>query len=150
MKKEQEQRNVSSTPNMKPLTFKSFAPCPHYQRTNHSPEKCWSGPNAANKPKRFKQDHPADNRNDGHLLRPIALFSIQAPKFRIGSFLLSLYKKIPFMTSIMSSNTVNQKNQQLHYSPIPPLFKSKFSLILCESRLTSICRITTQKIYDPP
>ena len=29
-----------------------------------SSRKCWSGPNAANRPKRFKQDHPADIRND--------------------------------------------------------------------------------------
>ena len=38
----------------------------HCQRTNHPPEECWSGPNATNRPKRLKQDHPADNRNDGH------------------------------------------------------------------------------------
>ena len=41
------------------------APCPHCQRTNHPPEQCWSGPNGANRPKRFKQEYPADNRNDG-------------------------------------------------------------------------------------
>ena len=50
---------------MKPSTPKSIAPCPHCQRTNHPPEKCWSGPNAANRPKRFKQDYPADKRNEG-------------------------------------------------------------------------------------
>ena len=66
IKKEQEQRNDSSTQNTKPSTSKSFATCPHFQRTNHTPEKCWSGPTAATKPKWFKQNHPADNRNDGH------------------------------------------------------------------------------------
>ena len=65
MKKEQEQRNDPSIRNMKPSTYRSFAPCPHGQKTNHPPEKCWSGPNAADRPKRFKQDQPADNRKDG-------------------------------------------------------------------------------------
>ena len=65
MRKEQEQRNDPSDQNMKPSTSKSFAPCPHCQRTNHPPEKYWSGPNAANRPKRFKQEYPTDNRNDG-------------------------------------------------------------------------------------
>ena len=65
MRKEQEQRNDPSNQNMKPSTSKSFAPCPHCQRTNHPPEKCWSGPNSANRPKPFKQQYPADNRNDG-------------------------------------------------------------------------------------
>ena len=65
MRKEQEQRNDPSNQNIKPSTSKSFPPCPHCQRTNHPPEKCWSGPNAANRPKRFKQEYSADNRNDG-------------------------------------------------------------------------------------
>ena len=65
MRKEQEQRNDLSTQIMKPSTSKPIAPCPHCQRTNHPPEKCWSGPNAANRPKRFKQEYPVDNRNDG-------------------------------------------------------------------------------------
>ena len=68
MKNEQEQRNDPSTRNTKPSTSKSFAQCPPCQRTNHPPEKCWTGPNAANNPKGFKQDHPADNRNDGQKL----------------------------------------------------------------------------------
>ena len=50
---------------MKPSTSKSFAPCPHCQQTNHPPEKCWSGPIAANRPKRFKQEYPVDNLNYG-------------------------------------------------------------------------------------
>ena len=50
---------------MKPSTSKSFALCPNCQRTNHPPEKCCSGPNAANRPKGFKQEYPVDNRNDG-------------------------------------------------------------------------------------
>ena len=40
MRKEQEQRNDPSNQNMKPSTFKSFAPYPHCRRTNHPPEKC--------------------------------------------------------------------------------------------------------------
>ena len=63
--KKQEQRNDPSIQNTKPSTCKSFALCPHCQRTNHLPENCWSGPNAANRPKRFKQEYPADNSNDG-------------------------------------------------------------------------------------
>ena len=54
MRKEQEQKNDPSNQNIKPSTSKSFPPCPHCQRTNHSPKKCWSGHNAANRPKRFK------------------------------------------------------------------------------------------------
>ena len=65
IRKEQEQRNGPSTRMMKPSTSKSYAPCPHCQRTNHPPEQCWSGPNAANRPTRFKQAYPEDNRNDG-------------------------------------------------------------------------------------
>ena len=65
MRKEQEQRNDPSTHKMKPSTFKSYAPCPHCQRTNHPPEQCWSGPNAANRPKRFNETYPEDNRNGG-------------------------------------------------------------------------------------
>ena len=65
MRNEQEQRNAPSNQNMKPSISKSFAPCPHCQRTNHPPEKCWSGPNAANRPKWFKQEYPVDYQNDG-------------------------------------------------------------------------------------
>ena len=65
IKKEQEQRNDPSTQKIKPSTSKSYAPCPHCQRTNHPPEQCWSGPNAANRTKRFKQEYPENNRNDG-------------------------------------------------------------------------------------
>ena len=64
MRKEQERGNNPSTQKMKPSTPKTYAPCPHCQRTNHPPEQCWSGPNAANRPKRFKQAYPEDNRND--------------------------------------------------------------------------------------
>ena len=39
IRKEQKQRNDPFIQNMKPSTSKSFAPCPHCQRTNHSPEK---------------------------------------------------------------------------------------------------------------
>ena len=66
IKKEQQQRNDPSTQNMKSSTPKSFAPGLHCQRTNHPPQKSWSGPNAGNRLKRLKQDHPADNQNDGH------------------------------------------------------------------------------------
>ena len=65
MRKEREQRNDASIQKMKPMTSKSFAPCPHCQRTNHPPEKCWSGPSAANRPKRFKQEYRVHNQNDG-------------------------------------------------------------------------------------
>ena len=65
MRKEQEQKNDPSNQNIKPSTSKSFLPCPHCQRTNHPPEKCWSGPNAANRPKRFKQEYHPENRNEG-------------------------------------------------------------------------------------
>ena len=64
-RKEQELRNDSSIQNTKPSTSKSFSTCPHCQPNNHPPEKCWNGPNADNRPKRFKQYHPADNRNGG-------------------------------------------------------------------------------------
>ena len=65
MRKEQERGNDPSTQKMKPSTSKTYAPCPHCQRTNHPPEQCWNGPNAANRPKRFKQTYPEDNKNDG-------------------------------------------------------------------------------------
>ena len=64
MRKEQEQRNDPPNQNIKPSTSKSFQPCPHCQRTSHPPKKCWSGPNAANRPKRFKQEYHSENRND--------------------------------------------------------------------------------------
>ena len=65
IRKEQEQRNDPPTQKIKPSTSKLYAPCPHCQRTNHPPEQCWSGPNAANRPKRFKQTHPEDTRHVG-------------------------------------------------------------------------------------
>ena len=65
IRKEQEQRNDPSNQKIKPSTSKSFPPCPHCQWTNHPPEQCWSGSNAANRPKRFKQEYPENNRNDG-------------------------------------------------------------------------------------
>ena len=65
MRKEQERGNDPSTQKMKPSTSKTYASCPHCQRTNHPPEQCWSGLNAANRPKRFKQAYPEDNQNDG-------------------------------------------------------------------------------------
>ena len=65
IRKEQEERADPSTQKIKPSTSSSYAPCPHCQRTNHPPEQCWSGPNAANRPKRFKQEYPKNNRNDG-------------------------------------------------------------------------------------
>ena len=43
VRKEQEQRKRPSIKNTKPLMSKSFASCPHCQRTNHSPKKSWSG-----------------------------------------------------------------------------------------------------------
>ena len=64
-KNEQDQRNDPLIQNTKPSTSKSFEPCPHCQRTNHPPEKCWSGPIAVNRHKPFKQEYPTDNRNDG-------------------------------------------------------------------------------------
>ena len=65
MRKEQEQRNDPSNQNIKPSTSTSFPSCPHCQRTNHPPGKCWNGPNAANRPKQFKQEYNPENRNDG-------------------------------------------------------------------------------------
>ena len=65
MRKEQEQRNDPSIQNTKSSTTISFAPCLQWQRTNDPPEKCWSGPNAANRPKRLKQEYPADKPIDG-------------------------------------------------------------------------------------
>ena len=65
MRKEQEQRIDPSIQNTKLSTSKSFAPCPRCQRKNQLPEKCESSPNASSRPKQFKQDFPADNRNDG-------------------------------------------------------------------------------------
>ena len=67
MRKEQEQRNDPSNQNIEPSTSKSFPPCPHCQRTNHPPEKCWSGLNEANRPKRFKQENNPENRK-GNLI----------------------------------------------------------------------------------
>ena len=64
MKKEQEQRNDHSVQNTKSSTSRSFATCPHCERTNHPREKCWISPNAANRPKRFEQDHPPENQNE--------------------------------------------------------------------------------------
>ena len=51
--------------NTKPPTSKPIAHCPQCQRTNHSPEKTWNGPIAANRPKRFKQDPPAEKAQEG-------------------------------------------------------------------------------------
>ena len=80
MKKEQERRNDPSKPSIstKPSISESFAPCPLCQRTNHPPENFWTGLNTAIRPKRYKQDHPADNQNDGqdHSLTHPGLLSV--------------------------------------------------------------------------
>ena len=67
MKKEQEQRNDPSIQNAKSSTSRTVSPCPHCHGTIYPPEENWSGPNAAKRPKWFKQDHPApaDNQNEG-------------------------------------------------------------------------------------
>ena len=64
MKKEQEQKNDPSFPNTNPPTSKTFALCPHCQQTNLPPVKCWSAPNAANRPKRFKKDQIPENAKE--------------------------------------------------------------------------------------
>ena len=40
-------------------------PRPQCQRTKDPAEKCWTAPSAAKRPKPFKQEYPADTRNDG-------------------------------------------------------------------------------------
>ena len=61
MRKEQEQRNDPPNQNIKPSTSKSFPSCSHCQRTNHPPQKCWSGLNAAKRPNRFEQEYHPEN-----------------------------------------------------------------------------------------
>ena len=68
MKKEQEQRHESSFRNTKFSISTAFAPCPHCKRTHHPPVKCWSCPNAANRPERLKQDQQADSSEKGQEL----------------------------------------------------------------------------------
>ena len=58
MKKEQTHRNDPSLQNVEALTSKILAPCPYCRRTSHPPGKCWTGPNAANRLKTFKQNPP--------------------------------------------------------------------------------------------
>ena len=65
IKKVQEQQNDPSNQNTKTSTSRSFASCTHCHRTDHPAEDCWSDPNAPNRPKILKQDHPADNRING-------------------------------------------------------------------------------------
>ena len=60
MRKGQEQRNDPSIQNMKPSNLNHL----HHARANHPPEKSWSGLSALNRPKRFKEEYPLDNRND--------------------------------------------------------------------------------------
>ena len=64
MKKVQEQRKNTSLRNKKTSTSKTFPPFTHCQRTNHPPQKCWNGPDASNRFKRFKQDQPTDNAQE--------------------------------------------------------------------------------------
>ena len=65
MRKEQEQRSDPPNQNIKSSTSNSIPFCAHCQRTNHPLEKCCSSPNAANRPKRFKQEYNPEKRNDG-------------------------------------------------------------------------------------
>ena len=51
--------------NTKASSCKTFAPCSHCQRTINPPEFCRSGPYAAKRPTRFKQDQPAENAKEG-------------------------------------------------------------------------------------
>ena len=46
---------------------------------------------------------------------------------------------------MMSCNTLNQQNQQLHCFPLPPSFKAKSSLKYRDSRKTSFCKTSTNR-----
>ena len=50
----------------------------------------------------------------------------------------------------MSSSTVNQQNQQRHYSPQPPPLRSKFSPIHRDSRLLSFFEYITNFHNNDP
>ena len=52
IRKEQERQGEKQSAE-KP-NAKTYPSCPHCQRTNHTADMCWSGPNAANRPKRYK------------------------------------------------------------------------------------------------
>ena len=48
------------------LNVKTYPPCPHCQRTNHTAGMCWSGSNAAERHKRYKTETPIDSAYKCH------------------------------------------------------------------------------------
>ena len=46
-----EQKRQSEEEPSERLIAKTYPPCPHYQRTNHTPDMCMNGLRAANRPK---------------------------------------------------------------------------------------------------
>ena len=45
---------------------KTYPPCPHCRRTNHTPDVCWNGPNASNRPRRYKTQSSNHSTDDSH------------------------------------------------------------------------------------
>ena len=66
--KKQEQKQHPSQ-KVKSFTPKTYPRCPHYQKTNQPPENCWNGPNAANRPQKFKQHTSPSHKQESLIER---------------------------------------------------------------------------------
>ena len=59
---------------------RTYLPFPNCQRTNHKENMCWNGPNAANRPGKYKTENTKDSTDDSHKPRtstqnaPISIF----------------------------------------------------------------------------
>ena len=63
IRKEQEQKQ-DVTQNVKGFTPKTYSSCPHCQKTNHPPEKCQNGTNAANRPPSSERHPPSSDNQE--------------------------------------------------------------------------------------
>ena len=59
-----EERKHNHTQNVQRFTPKTYSLCPHCQKTNHPPKKCWNGPRSANRPQNSKRHLTSGNNQE--------------------------------------------------------------------------------------
>ena len=63
--RKQQERQLEKQTTKRP-NAKTYPPCPYCQIANHTTDLCWNGPNAANRPKRYKTGNLKYSTDDSH------------------------------------------------------------------------------------
>ena len=64
IRKEQERQGEKQT--TKRPNAKTYPPCLHYQKTDHTADMCWKGPNADKRRKRHQIERTKDSKDKNH------------------------------------------------------------------------------------